>query len=49
MAARIGSTREMVCRLLYRFSESGAILINRTEFKIADPVTLENYARKEKG
>jgi CRP-like cAMP-binding protein len=49
MAARIGSTREMVCRMLYRFSESGAILINRTEFKISDSEMLENYARKEKG
>ncbi len=49
MAARIGSTREMVCRLLYRFSESGAIQINRTEFMIVDPSALEAFARKEKG
>jgi len=49
MAARIGSTREMVCRMLYRFSESGAIQINRTEFRIADSEILEDYARKEKG
>lgn len=49
MAARIGSTREMVCRMLYRFSESGAIQINRTEFRIADAEVLEDYARKEKG
>ncbi len=33
MAARIGSTREMVCRHLYHFADKGAILINRTEFQ----------------
>lgn len=49
LAARIGSTREMVCRLLYRFAESGAIHINRTEFKIMDPELLESFAQKTKG
>ena len=49
MAARIGSTREIVCRMLYRFSESGAIRINRTEFMIADSEILEAYSHKEKG
>lgn len=32
MAAHVGSTREMVCRLLYRFSDQKLIHITRTEF-----------------
>jgi CRP-like cAMP-binding protein len=32
MAAHIGSTREMVCRILQRFSTQGLIEITRTEF-----------------
>lgn len=32
MAAHIGSTREMVCRILQRFSTQGIIEITRTEF-----------------
>jgi CRP-like cAMP-binding protein len=48
MAAQIGSTREMVCRLLYRFAEEGAIQISRTEFKIADSQILQVYLAKEK-
>ena len=43
MAARIGSTREMVCRILYRFAAQGAIQINRTEFVFKDRQLLENY------
>jgi CRP-like cAMP-binding protein len=46
MAARIGTTREMVCRYLYRFAEKGAIDINRTEFKIKDRWLLEEQARR---
>jgi CRP-like cAMP-binding protein len=46
MAARIGTTREMVCRHLYRFAEQGAIDINRTEFKITNRVFLEDQARR---
>lgn len=41
MAARIGSTREMVCRVLYRFAAQGAIQINRTEFVFTDRQLLE--------
>ncbi len=41
MAARIGSTREMVCRILYRFATQGAIQINRTEFIFIDRQLLE--------
>ena len=46
MAARIGTTREMVCRYLYRFAENDAIDINRTEFKIKDRSFLEKLAKK---
>jgi CRP/FNR family transcriptional regulator len=46
MAARIGSTREMVCRHLYHFADKGAIQINRTEFKITDRELLQGLAGK---
>ena len=46
MAARIGTTSEMVCRHLYRFAEKGAIQINRTELKIMDRELLQKQARK---
>ena len=48
MAARIGSTREMVCRHLYHFADQGAIHINRTEFKISDHELLKTLAGKGK-
>jgi len=48
MAARIGSTREMVCRHLYQFADQGAIQINRTEFKITDQTLLKYLAGKGK-
>ena len=48
MAARIGSTREMVCRHLYNFADKGAIQINRTEFKITDQGLLQHFASKGK-
>jgi CRP/FNR family transcriptional regulator len=44
MAARIGTTREVVCRHLHRFVRSGAIEMSRTELKIADRQLLENQA-----
>ena len=47
MAARIGSTREMVCRHLYQFADQGVIQINRTELKILDQALLKNLARKD--
>ena len=34
MAAYVGTTREMVCRILYRFSDENLIHITRTEFSI---------------
>ena len=36
MAARIGSTREMVCRALYSFSDKNLIEVTRTEFVLTD-------------
>lgn len=45
MAARIGSTREMVCRILYRFAAQGAIEINRTEFAFKDRRLLEEFEK----
>ncbi len=36
MAAYVGTTREMVCRILYRFSDENLIHITRTEFSIKD-------------
>jgi CRP/FNR family transcriptional regulator len=49
MAARIGSTREVVCRFLHRFSDQGLIEITRTEFSIKDREGLEEFARQMKG
>jgi CRP-like cAMP-binding protein len=46
MAARVGTTREMVCRMLYRFAEQGAIRINRTEFIFTDRSVLEEHTRR---
>jgi CRP-like cAMP-binding protein len=46
MAARIGTTREIVCRYMYKFAEKGAIQINRTELKINDRELLENQAER---
>ncbi len=36
MAAMVGSTREMVCRVLYRFADANLIHITRTEFFLTD-------------
>lgn len=44
MAALIGSTREVVCRLLYRLAEEGLIRISRTELSIVDPAGLADLA-----
>jgi CRP/FNR family transcriptional regulator len=43
MAARTGTTREMVCRILYRFAAQGAIQINRTEFIFTNRELLEKH------
>lgn len=49
MAARIGSTREMVCRFLHRFQDEGLIDITRTEFRITDSLRLQSLTQKAKG
>lgn len=46
MASRVGTTREIVCRILYRFAEQGAIQINRTEFTFLDRTILEEQTRR---
>lgn len=46
MASRLGTTREMVCRLLYKFSDEGLIKITRTEFSIVDADNLLNRAQR---
>jgi CRP/FNR family transcriptional regulator len=46
MAARIGTTREVVCRHLYKFAEKGAIDIRRTELRINDRSFLEHQVGK---
>jgi CRP-like cAMP-binding protein len=49
MAARVGSTREMVCRLLQRFADKDLIRITRTEFEITDRSHLLDMVQKVKG
>lgn len=44
MAARVGTTREMVCRVLYRFADQEMIDITRTEFSIVDEDRLSDLA-----
>jgi CRP-like cAMP-binding protein len=48
MAARIGTTREVVCRFLYRFAGDGLIQITRTEFLVTDHQKLLDLARRVK-
>lgn len=49
MAARIGSTREMVCRFLHRFADDGIIDITRTEFRITNPGRLQQISQNTRG
>ena len=49
MAARIGTTREMVCRLLQRFADQELIKITRTEFEITDLDRLTIMMQKVRG
>jgi len=44
MAACAGTTREMVCRALYNFSDKGLIRITRTEFQLTDKNGLTRLA-----
>lgn len=46
MAARIGTTREMVSRILHRFANQGMIEITRTEFMFTDRDGLNQLAQK---
>ncbi len=48
MAARIGSTREIVCRFLQKFAADGLIRITRTEFEVTSLERLTSMAQKEK-
>jgi CRP/FNR family transcriptional regulator len=49
MAAHVGSTREVVCRFLHRFSNAGLIQVNRTEFTISNRSGLSDLAKQGKG
>lgn len=49
MAAYIGTTREMVCRQLYRLANQGLIQINRTEYKIVNFEGLQRLKEIAKG
>ncbi|MFA5536715.1 MAG: Crp/Fnr family transcriptional regulator [Bacillota bacterium] len=44
MAAAIGTTREVVCRLLYRFSDTEIIQVNRTHIKLINKNKLLSVA-----
>lgn len=46
MAAWAGTTREMVCRTLYRFSDQGLIDITRTEFILTNRKGLADLAER---
>ncbi len=46
MAARVGTTREMVCRALYRFSDKNLIEVTRTEFVLTDKDGLARVAEE---
>jgi CRP-like cAMP-binding protein len=46
MAARVGSTREMVCRALYSFSDKNLIEVTRTEFVLTDREGLERLVER---
>jgi CRP/FNR family transcriptional regulator, dissimilatory nitrate respiration regulator len=44
MAAVVGTTRELICKLLYRFAEDGMLSLTRTEFVFTDRSKLEALA-----
>ncbi len=47
MAAKIGSTREVVCRLLYRLSDENLIQVDRTKFILINKIELGKLAEGE--
>ena len=46
MAARVGSTREIVCRALYNFSDKNLIEVTRTEFVLTNREGLARLAER---
>ena len=44
MAAQIGTTREMVCRILYKLADEKLIQVTRTEFYLCDHAGLAKFA-----
>jgi CRP/FNR family transcriptional regulator len=44
MASRVGTTREMVCRVLYKFADEKWIDITRTEFRLVNQGELKRLA-----
>lgn len=46
MAAKVGTTREQVSRILNRFADEGLIHITRTEFEITRPEGLARLAKE---
>ena len=49
IAAHIGTKREVVCRMLYRFEAERVLEIRRTEFMITDPEKLLDFANLPSG
>ncbi|MGD9677570.1 MAG: Crp/Fnr family transcriptional regulator [Vulcanibacillus sp.] len=49
MAAKIGSTREVVCRLLYRLSDQNLIQVDRTKFILINKIELGKLAEGDFG
>lgn len=47
MAAKIGSTREVVCRLLYRLSDENLIQVDRSKFILINKIELSKMADGE--
>jgi CRP-like cAMP-binding protein len=47
MAARVGTTREMVCRVIYRFADRKLIDVTRTEFVLTDKDGLGRVAESK--
>lgn len=45
MAAIVGSTRELVCKVLYRFADADMLQITRTKFIFTNTNKLESLAR----
>jgi CRP-like cAMP-binding protein len=47
MAAKVGTTREVVCRALYRMAEDDIIRITRTEFILTDEIALARMVSQQ--